>query len=431
MKRLILFFIFINFGLLYGYVIDHIDAKINITGTQKKVVHTVQMKIENDAKEFYFSYPIQEESEILPILLSLKNSKFYRVYLKNKRVFFIVSNVRKNEKLTFNISYKTINNQPFLQVQKIYIPHFKNNFQANIKVSVDKDWFIFSKNTSLKEQQYRWKGKVSHKDFSDYLWLSIKEANFEISMQNYIFSTEPIESLNLFLPKYFKDGDIKVKKITFESRPKNAKIIQNNNNTAFAFRFEKTQDFVATMKAEIYNSINQLKYDSLNPKDFESKSQKPYLKQLAQHILQTNQEDPPYIAIAKWLNHTIKYNEKYMGYHMDTEEILRLKSGVCEHYAQVYNDLMQSIDIPSVFVTGMGFNPIKKSFEFHAWNLVFVDKKWIPIDATWGLFSGILPVSHIFLYVGYQPLMMYETYEVKISETHSETKHKIKFIPQK
>ena len=41
----------------------------------------------------------------------------------------------------------------------------------------------------------------------------------------------------------------------------------------------------------------------------------------------------------------------------------------------------------------------------HAWSLINVDKKltrWLPFDATWGIFSGKLPVTHIYKKIGYK-----------------------------
>ena len=32
----------------------------------------------------------------------------------------------------------------------------------------------------------------------------------------------------------------------------------------------------------------------------------------------------------------------------------------------------------------------------HAWSLIKINNKWLPFDATWGIFSGKLPVCHIF-----------------------------------
>ena len=32
----------------------------------------------------------------------------------------------------------------------------------------------------------------------------------------------------------------------------------------------------------------------------------------------------------------------------------------------------------------------------HAWSLININGKWLPFDATWGIFTGKLPVCHIF-----------------------------------
>ena len=48
---------------------------------------------------------------------------------------------------------------------------------------------------------------------------------------------------------------------------------------------------------------------------------------------------------------------------------------------------------------------IKKTFsveDTHAWSLVKLDGIWLPFDATWGIFSGKLPVTHIFKQIGFK-----------------------------
>ena len=32
----------------------------------------------------------------------------------------------------------------------------------------------------------------------------------------------------------------------------------------------------------------------------------------------------------------------------------------------------------------------------HSWNMIFVDGKWIEVDPTWNLMSGIVSSSHIY-----------------------------------
>ena len=59
---------------------------------------------------------------------------------------------------------------------------------------------------------------------------------------------------------------------------------------------------------------------------------------------------------------------------------------------------MYSLGYKVIFVSGYAID--KNDFfgeeAAHAWSLIKVDGKWLPFDATWGIFSGKLPVSHIF-----------------------------------
>ena len=88
---------------------------------------------------------------------------------------------------------------------------------------------------------------------------------------------------------------------------------------------------------------------------------------------------------------------------MSAIEIYNRKKGVCEHYTILFNTLLNSIDIPAIYVSGLANNgeggktQIKDTEkEGHAWTLAKIDGRWIPLDATWGILKGILPVSHIF-----------------------------------
>ena len=73
--------------------------------------------------------------------------------------------------------------------------------------------------------------------------------------------------------------------------------------------------------------------------------------------------------------------------------------GVCEHYTILYNALLNSINIEAIYVGGYAFDEnskIKKENMGHAWTLAKINKKWIPYDSTWNIFTGILPISHIY-----------------------------------
>ena len=97
------------------------------------------------------------------------------------------------------------------------------------------------------------------------------------------------------------------------------------------------------------------------------------------------------------------YDITYLGRELDAYKIFKEKRGVCGHFTILYNTLLNSIDIPAIYVCGLANNGEggktqinDTDRERHAWTLAKIEGKWIPLDATWGILKGILPVSHIF-----------------------------------
>ena len=95
----------------------------------------------------------------------------------------------------------------------------------------------------------------------------------------------------------------------------------------------------------------------------------------------------------------VTYDLRYTGRNeMEATEILKKKIGVCHHFTKLFNALMYSLGYKVIYVSGYALD--KKDFydkaDAHAWSLIKIDGKWLPFDATWGIFSGKLPVCHVF-----------------------------------
>ena len=81
-------------------------------------------------------------------------------------------------------------------------------------------------------------------------------------------------------------------------------------------------------------------------------------------------------------------------------EIINKKLGICKQYTILFNALLYSLGYKCIYVSGFVIQD-KISFnknDAHAWSLVKINGKWLPFDATsdWGIFTGKLPVGHIF-----------------------------------
>lgn len=60
----------------------------------------------------------------------------------------------------------------------------------------------------------------------------------------------------------------------------------------------------------------------------------------------------------------------------------KVKKGICSDYATLVAGYLRSLGIPTKVV--MGYNPeIGGGAEFHAWNEILIDGKWLTVDATW------------------------------------------------
>ena len=123
---------------------------------------------------------------------------------------------------------------------------------------------------------------------------------------------------------------------------------------------------------------------------------------LAKYILENDKSSKPdYYKIGNWVYKNIKYNISYLGKTLSISDILDIKQGVCHHYTLLYNSLLNSIGIETLYVTGYSVKNISNPTNgLHAWTVAKVDGKWIGLDSTWGIFSGYLPLCHLFITYG-------------------------------
>ena len=134
--------------------------------------------------------------------------------------------------------------------------------------------------------------------------------------------------------------------------------------------------------------------------------EKNYFKKITLDILNNDKSNKPdYFKIGKYIKNYLTYDVSYTNRNLSPKDIYLQKKGVCSHFTILYNSLLNSIDIPTIYVSGIAIseegnldkiNQIKD--QNHAWTLAKINNKWIPLDCTWGLLNGILPVSHIFKY---------------------------------
>lgn len=105
-------------------------------------------------------------------------------------------------------------------------------------------------------------------------------------------------------------------------------------------------------------------------------------------IDKTNEEEKV-LAIYKYVVENFTYDldkPKYIknDYVPNLDEIVKSNMGICYDYAALFCGMTRSVGIPTKLV--MGYKDDIKSY--HAWNEVYLDRKWIIIDTTYDSCKG-------------------------------------------
>lgn len=99
--------------------------------------------------------------------------------------------------------------------------------------------------------------------------------------------------------------------------------------------------------------------------------------------------------LATWLYKNI---EKEMRVTIPSAiEVLNTKKGDCNEHSTLFAALARSIGLPTQIAAGLVFQD--KGFYYHAWNEVYIDGNWYPLDATLNRIE--MDASHIKLAEGF------------------------------
>lgn len=109
------------------------------------------------------------------------------------------------------------------------------------------------------------------------------------------------------------------------------------------------------------------------------------ITELAKELTKGSKSDKEKIeAVYQYIITNIKYDNNKINnistdYVPDLEKVLKDKNGICYDYAALFAGLLRSQGIHTKLVKGYK-NDMK---EYHAWNEVLLDGKWVVIDTTY------------------------------------------------
>ena len=339
-------------------------------------------------------------------LKNLESNKIHVKYkqskLKNKLTKGEIEQEKKYKVNYYGI-YKTLVGQ-----NAKYVLNNKSNYEI---INFGDEFFI-----KTNENEYTWGGTVPEGGKITTVSLSKREAKYQF-YEKYSINTidnSPINNTTMTIPFGYKGGNNKIIKMScFSKQTKSIKEdnalnqyeVQFLNTKSHIGEFEIQGELINRCKGEWISDLSDEEIESLIPQDYKTNKQgfKKISIQIIEEYNKIHKKDlvqiPDVAKVGKWVHKNIKYSINYKGRsEVTATDVFNIKEGVCEHFTKLYNALLYSLGYKVLFVTGYAIEK-KKAFgeeDAHAWSLVKIDGKWLPFDATWDIFSGKLPICHVF-----------------------------------
>ena len=281
-------------------------------------------------------------------------------------------------------------------------------------INFENEFFI--KNEMSEYNEYQWGGKVPENGRETLVRMSKKVSHVSF-YEKYTIKTLDnsfIKNSSIKINYCYNGGNNTLIKSSYNSMQTEKIILDQNKRIFEIFYIDKNSprgefifkgELINRCKGEWKINLSNEEIDNLVPSDY--KINKEPFKYLALDIIkeydQEHRDDivivHDVVKIGKWVNKNIKYDLSYTGLNNITaKETYELRRGVCHHKTKLFNALMYSLGYQVLYILGYAIDKTK-SFSIndsHAWSLIKIKGQWLPFDATYGIFSGKLPVTHVF-----------------------------------
>ena len=266
------------------------------------------------------------------------------------------------------------------------------------------------------DKEYTWGGEVPPEGKKTSVNMSKTKAKFKFNMINRIetINGKPLQNMKLFVPFSFLGGNNEILKYDY-SCEQSKNIEQKKDTREYEINFLNIKENYGefSIKGELINrckgewicDLTDEEIEKNIPEDFKYNKEK--FKEMANNIIKNydeihkndNIQVPDFVKIGKYLHKNIRYDISYKGRNeISATETWNNQAGVCHHFTKLFNAFMYSLGYKCIYVSGYAMD--KKDYftneDAHAWSLIKINGKWLPFDATWGIFSGKLPVCHVF-----------------------------------
>ena len=363
------------------------------------------LEFEKDGKKEDYDY----ENYSLEFKIYLKNNESNKIHLKYKESPSkgkMTEGEKRERKFVRNDWYGLSKNLAGQRGK--FILAIKCGFEL---ISFQDEFFV-----KTNHKEYTWGGTVPKEGKRTLVKMSKSKGKFDFSFVQRLKSKTmtAIKNTTMTVPVCFVGGNNEIIKLDTNTQPA-AKIDLNKEKGAYEILFKDTNysEVEFSITGQLKNRCSGEWVCELTDKQIEDNIPKDYItnkklfndtaKKIIKEFKEEHKNDminiPDVVKIGKWVKKNVTYDLRYTGRNdIEATEVLRKKIGVCHHFTKLFNALMYSLGYKVIYVSGYALD--KKDFyeksDAHAWSLIKIDGKWLPFDATWGIFSGKLPVCHVF-----------------------------------
>jgi len=382
--------------------------KSKITNFGRQSDYTIKLQILNippnsALSSFSIGSSQYRNAEISDVKINNLPAKYQ---IDNQKIEFIFEKPLVNNEIA-EIKYREKNNyakiSKYLRQEQVYIPNFASGANGKILLDITDDYELISSHSNLKQIDHLviFNGIIPENGFLEMLKLTNSGAIWDVKIKSKILLNNSKGILEITVPYLFRGGAQKVEKQFIASNVVPKTHITTKDNDILTFETNPNIKSIDIFhKANIFTG-KKYRIDNLRSPDAYleiSNEDKNLLTPILQIALNKPEYNglPTYVKILKYVNEYIKYDLSYFGKLLNVTQIIQSRAGVCSEYATLFNAMARLASIPSSVVHGFALGEYDK-FESHAWNMIYIDNKWIHVDPTWNLSKGIVSSSHIYL----------------------------------
>ena len=341
--------------------------------------------------------------------IKLKNLEKNNIHIKYKESPLVekMTEGQKAIRKIYRCKYYGLSNRLVGETAKFILKN-TSNFEI---INFENEFLL-----KTRENEYQWGGIVPEGGKETIIRMSKKESEVNFYEYHVIRSIDNsyIKNTERNIPFGYIDGNNQLIKFNYKSKQTN-RINLDQNKKVINIKYINTKSNIGDLsiqgilrnrcKGEWKIKLTNEEIDSLVPRDY--KTYKETFKKISYDIIKSydaeHKDDdvivPNVTKIGKWIKKNIKYDITLAGLsNITAMETYNSRKGVCDHFTKLFNALMYSLGYQVLYAEGFAND---QGTEYgiqnaHAWSIIKIEGKWFPFDSTWGIFSGKLPVTHVF-----------------------------------